>query len=132
MTKELQSARPSDGTASRSLVGPGTLCFVFDLPPEALETIADRAARILEERSSSTAAAIERRYLNVPEAADYLRSSRQRVYDLLSSGRLRRYKDGSRVLVSRAELDAYLSDGAVASRQRTRPLVELAPSKPKS
>jgi excisionase family DNA binding protein len=50
-------------------------------------------------------------FLSVPEAAEYLRSSRQRVYDLLSAGRLTRRKDGSRVLVERAELDRYLAGG---------------------
>ncbi|PWU23551.1 MAG: hypothetical protein C5B48_08390 [Candidatus Rokuibacteriota bacterium] len=44
-------------------------------------------------------------YLRIDEAADYLRCSRQRIYDLLSAGRVARYKDGSRVLVLRAELD---------------------------
>lgn len=48
-------------------------------------------------------------YLTVPEAAAYLRSSRQRVYDLISSRRLPRHKDGSRVLIRRADLDAYLN-----------------------
>lgn len=47
-------------------------------------------------------------YLTVAEAAVYLRASRQRVYDLLSSRRLARHKDGARVLISRAELDTYL------------------------
>ena len=46
--------------------------------------------------------------LTPEEAADYLRCSRQRVYDLLSSRRLTRYRDGSRVLVRRDELDSYL------------------------
>jgi excisionase family DNA binding protein len=48
-------------------------------------------------------------YLTVAEAAEYLRASRQRIYDLLTSRRLSRRKDGARVLISRAELDAYLS-----------------------
>lgn len=48
-------------------------------------------------------------YLNVAEAAEYLRCSRQRIYDLLSARRLTRRKDGARVLVSRAELDAHLT-----------------------
>jgi len=50
-------------------------------------------------------------YLSVPEAAEYLRAKPQRVYDLLSSGRLARHKDGSRVLISRAELASYLARG---------------------
>ena len=47
-------------------------------------------------------------YLTIPEAAEYLRCSRQRVDDLLSQGSLRRFKDGRRTLTSRAELDAWL------------------------
>src|SRR5207253_9629705 len=38
------------------------------------------------------------------EAAEYLRSSRQRVYDLLSQRRLTRFKEARRTLVSREEL----------------------------
>jgi excisionase family DNA binding protein len=53
--------------------------------------------------------------LSVEEAAEHLRAKRQRVYDLLSARRLTRYKDGKRVLVSRAELDAYLA-GTGSSR----------------
>jgi excisionase family DNA binding protein len=48
-------------------------------------------------------------FLTVAEAADYLRGKRQRVYDLLSTGRLTRHKDGRRTLVSRAELDSHLA-----------------------
>jgi excisionase family DNA binding protein len=48
-------------------------------------------------------------YVSVAEAADYLRCSRQRIYDLLSSDRLTRLRDGSRVLLSRDEIDEYLA-----------------------
>ncbi|MGC9974400.1 MAG: helix-turn-helix domain-containing protein [Gaiellaceae bacterium] len=62
-------------------------------------------------------------YLSVAEAAAFARSEKHRVYDLLSAGRLTRFKDGSRVLVSRAELEAYLSGVAqplpTAPRART-------------
>ena len=47
-------------------------------------------------------------YLTVVEAAELLRCRRQRVDDLLSQRRLARYKDGSRTLVSRAEVEEYL------------------------
>jgi excisionase family DNA binding protein len=54
-------------------------------------------------------------FLTIPETAQLLRCKRQRVDDLLSSGRLTRVKDGSRVLIRRAEIDAYLSgDGRQA------------------
>jgi excisionase family DNA binding protein len=43
------------------------------------------------------------------EAAEYLRCDRQRIYDLVSSRRLTKLKDGSRVLLFRAELDEYVA-----------------------
>jgi excisionase family DNA binding protein len=45
-------------------------------------------------------------YMTTAEAAAYLRAKPQRVHDLLSSGRLTRFKDGSRTLVLRTELEA--------------------------
>jgi excisionase family DNA binding protein len=48
-------------------------------------------------------------YMTIPEAAELLRCNRQRIDDLLSQRRLRRYKDGRRTLVSRAEIEEYLS-----------------------
>jgi excisionase family DNA binding protein len=50
-------------------------------------------------------------FLTVEQASTYLGASRQRVYDLCSDGRLRRYRDGTRLLVRRDEIDAYLTDG---------------------
>ena len=47
--------------------------------------------------------------MTVAEAAAYARCKRQRMYDLLSSRRLTRYKDGARTLIKRAELEAYLA-----------------------
>jgi excisionase family DNA binding protein len=49
-------------------------------------------------------------YMTALEAADYLRCSRQRIYDLLSQRRLTRHKDGARTLISRAEIDAYVRE----------------------
>lgn len=88
--------------------------------PEALvEYIVEQAAALVERRvlARDPALAVRAggwgRYLTVREAAEYLRAKPQRVYDLLSSRRLSRHKDGRRVLVSRAELDAYLAgDGS--------------------
>ena len=48
-------------------------------------------------------------YMTVAEAADYIRSRPQRIYDLVSSQRLPKHKDGSRVLILRADLDRYLT-----------------------
>ena len=79
--------------------------LALPIPDEWLEAIAERVAELLAERAP---AANGSPYLSVAEAAELLRADPQRVYDLLSSGRLTRIKDGSRVLVCRAELDAYL------------------------
>jgi excisionase family DNA binding protein len=77
------------------------------LPPEILDAIAERVAELLAGRFEAPAATSP--FMTIPEATEYIRaSSRQRVDDLLSSGRLTRHKDGSRTLVSRAELAAYL------------------------
>jgi excisionase family DNA binding protein len=67
----------------------------------------DRVAVALAEQAATGAPPLSR-YLTVTEAADYLRCSRQRVDDLLSSRRLTRVKDGSRTLLLREEIDAYL------------------------
>jgi len=83
--------------------------LTLSLPPEALEAIATRAAKLVLERMSGQDQPSP--YWTVAEAADYLRCSRQRIYDLLSDGRLTRFKDGSRVLVLREELDRYLEGG---------------------
>jgi excisionase family DNA binding protein len=48
-------------------------------------------------------------YLTVDEAAEYLRAPRHRVYGLLSERKLTRYKDGSRTLVSREEVEAHVA-----------------------
>jgi excisionase family DNA binding protein len=44
---------------------------------------------------------IGRCHLSVGEAAEYLACDKQRIYDLLSSHRLTKLKDGSRVLLLR-------------------------------
>ena len=81
--------------------------FRISLPEEAIRDIAERAAAVaitrLEARGASSP------YLNVKEAAEYLRCSPQRIYDLTSSGRLSKVCDGSRVLLLRTELDEYVA-----------------------
>jgi excisionase family DNA binding protein len=49
-------------------------------------------------------------YMSVLEAAEYLRCSRQRIYDLLSARRLTRHKDGRRPLILRSELEQYVQE----------------------
>lgn len=86
---------------------------------DALEVLAQRAAELVLEQLD---ASLVSPYLTVKEAAQRMRCSRQRVDDLLSQGRLRRLKDGTRTLVLRAEVDTYL--GAAA------PLVSDTPAMP--
>jgi excisionase family DNA binding protein len=71
--------------------------------PAIAERVADLLAqRVAEERSP---------WMTVDEAAVYLRCKAKRVYDLVGQSRLPGHKDGSRLLLHRDELDAYL-DGA--------------------
>lgn len=74
------------------------------LPSETVRALARAVARQLPRPIPQEPSP----YLTVAEAAVYLRASRQRVYDLLSSRRLPRHKDGTRVLIRRTDLDAYL------------------------
>jgi excisionase family DNA binding protein len=70
-----------------------------------LETIAAAVAV----RQTAAASPTDSPYMTVREAAIYIRARPQRIYDLLSSRRLPKSKDGTRVLVRRADLDEYLN-----------------------
>lgn len=76
---------------------------------ETLDALVERVAELVIARLD--VAAPSSPYLTVDEAAEYARCSRQRIYDLRSDGRLTRFKDGTRVLVLREELDRYLEGG---------------------
>jgi len=75
------------------------------------EAVAERAAQLVLERLELPTPRESSEFLTIVEAAELIRSKRQRVDDLLSAGKLRRFKDGSRTLLSRAEVLAYLDDG---------------------
>ena len=77
-----------------------------DLLAALEELVADRLAEMVLERQRVGPG----EWLTVDEAADYLRCSRQRVYDLRSCGRLPKTGDGSRVLIRRSDLDRDLAD----------------------
>jgi excisionase family DNA binding protein len=92
------------------------------LVEELAVEVADRAEAIVRDRLAAAAkAACAPEYLTVVEAAEVLRCSRQRVYDLVSSRRLTKYRDGSRVLVRRADLDEYLANGRSVDPPMIRP-----------
>ena len=78
--------------------------LAFTLPPDAVDAIVERAAELVREQLAGRPG----EWLTVDEAAAYARCSRQRIYDLRSAGRLPKTGDGSRVLVRRSDLDAYL------------------------
>jgi excisionase family DNA binding protein len=90
--------------------------LVVDLSDEQVEAIAERAAELVLERLPSPPTS---EFLNVHEAAELIRAKPQRVYDLLSAGKLTRYKDGSRTLVARSEVVARLLPSGSRSRSRT-------------
>jgi excisionase family DNA binding protein len=81
------------------------------LPDDVLEAIAHRAADIVNERPPPPEP-----LLNVEEAARYLACKPKRVYDLCSQRRIPFTKDGSRTLLRRADLDAYLMNGRQEER----------------
>lgn len=82
--------------------------FALHLPDDVIDEIARRAAALVVGASSETGSP----YMTVAEAAAYARCKRQRIYDLVSARRLTRYRDGSRVLVRRDELDGYLAEAS--------------------
>lgn len=86
------------------------------LDDDQVATLAAALAEHLREDPPPARCAGASEYLTVPEAAALLRCKAQRVYDLLSQGRLRRYKDGSRVLVREDELRAHVRGAATRAR----------------
>lgn len=75
------------------------------LSPDLLEVIAERVAELLAKQAP---AAEPDPYLTVDQAAEYLACKPKRIYDLCSQHRVDCLKDGSRTLLRRADLDAYL------------------------
>jgi len=73
------------------------------LSDEDVERIAQRVVAL------STNSAPADPWLSIGEAAEHLRASRQRLYDLCAAGLLKPAKDGRRLLFRRSWLDAYLS-----------------------
>lgn len=82
----------------------GTSGLGLTVPPELIEAIAERTAELLAERMPEKAEA----YLDVDGAASYLACSRDRIYDLRRQG-LPHFKDGTRLLFKRGDLDAWLT-----------------------
>ena len=97
--------------------------LALGVPAELVEAIASRTATILAEQLP----AAPEPYLDVDAAADYLACSRDRVYDLRRQG-LPHFKDGTRLLFRRDDLDAWLAPATDQdSRNRTAAAVSPPP-----
>jgi excisionase family DNA binding protein len=86
---------------------PGGL--TLSVPPALVGAIAAAVADELERRGTTPAASASP-YLDVDEAAAYLRCTRQRVYDVVHAGAIEPAPDGRRLLFRREALNAYLDD----------------------
>lgn len=79
------------------------------VPPALIEQIAQRVAEIVIERLPDR----PEPYLGVDEAARYLgcghrKKPRARIYELVEARRLKVYRDGTRMLFRRSDLDDVL------------------------
>jgi excisionase family DNA binding protein len=84
--------------------------LALSIPEDIVDEIARRAAAIVVEQLNGNASSNGgARYLSPADACALIGKSRQRIYDLLAVGRLTRYRDGSSVLISVAELEDYLA-----------------------
>jgi excisionase family DNA binding protein len=73
-------------------------------PAELVEAIAQRAAELVAERQPDG-------YMNVDQAGEFLACKRDRLYALVSAGRIPFHKDGSRLLFDRGELREWVRNG---------------------
>jgi excisionase family DNA binding protein len=103
--KRARSLESSPDAEAVTLRLPGGVSV--SLPGEALDALVEALARRLPAAAQPLPGSP---YLTIREAAEFLRCSRQRVDDLLSQRRLTRFKDGSRTLVSRTEIEEYVRD----------------------
>ncbi len=74
------------------------------LTDEQLAQIAELAAALVP----PTVAPVVSPWLNVADAAEWLRCGKDRIYDLIALGKLHPRRDGRRVLLHRDDLDAYV------------------------
>jgi excisionase family DNA binding protein len=77
-----------------------------NFPRELIEEVALRAAELLREHPP-----LEDGWLDVTEAANYLRCPTSRVYALTSAKSIPHHHDGSRLLFRRSELDEWVMRG---------------------
>lgn len=82
--------------------------LTLGLPEELLQEIASRVARILDEEQPPKGEGWLR---GAERIADYIDAPSSRVYALVSAGRIPVEHDGSALIASRSELDAWIRDG---------------------
>lgn len=76
------------------------------LPPELLESIAERAAELVAARAPAAPAP----WMNVDQASHYLGIPKQSLYKLTSAKAIPHAKPGNRLLFKREDLDAWLEE----------------------
>jgi excisionase family DNA binding protein len=91
---------------------PLAAALLEELRPHLSELVAAEVGRALERERRSASP-----WMTVDEAADYLRATRQHVYDLRSAGTLTAHREGARALVSRVEVEALVNVGQRAARR---------------
>jgi excisionase family DNA binding protein len=84
--------------------GAALIELTIRLTDEQLAQIAEQAAALVPAVPSAVASP----WLNVADAADWLRCGKDRIYDLIALGKLHPRRDGRRVLLHRDDLDAYI------------------------
>jgi excisionase family DNA binding protein len=77
------------------------------LDESALDALAERLAPLLAPRLSAPANSTP--WLDAAGAAEYLATTRERVYDLVQVGKLVPHRDGRRLLFRGNDLDRYLA-----------------------
>jgi excisionase family DNA binding protein len=80
--------------------------LTLEFPPEFIYALADAVRERLEFEGVLGHAAPD--ILTVGETAQYMRCTRQAVYDRVHQGAIEPLRDGRRLLFRRAALDAYL------------------------
>jgi excisionase family DNA binding protein len=95
---------PDPARSSGASVEPAALLDAF------AELLADRVAARIEPAQIDRVSP----WLNVEAAAEYIGSGPRRIYDLSSSGRIPVYREGTRLLFHRDDLDEWLRSGAAA------------------
>ena len=77
------------------------------LPPAWVDAVAELVLKRLRANGSIGGPSVSP-LLTAGEAAELLRCDRRRVYRMAEDGRLERVKDGGRLLVTRASVEAHL------------------------